>query len=66
MTRHTMSRHDNSWFDTLSDNDLIDYCHKPPKDCEFNELRIAASVLAIRASYWKSALEHVKEENRLK
>jgi len=46
-----MSRHDNSWFVTLTDKELIEYCRNPPKDCEFTELKIAADILAIRYKY---------------
>jgi len=51
LTRHNMSRHDNSWFVTLTDKELIEYCRNPPKDCEFTELKIAADILAIRYKY---------------
>lgn len=35
-------------FLTMSTQELIDYCKKPPKDCEWNELRTATEVLAGR------------------
>jgi len=57
LTRHNMSRHDNSWFVTLTDKELIEYCRNPPKDCEFTELKIAADILAIRYENLLDGLE---------
>jgi tRNA U34 2-thiouridine synthase MnmA/TrmU len=48
--RFEMSRHDHSYFLTLTDKELIEYCCNPPKDCEFNELKEAAHILAMRYS----------------
>ena len=57
-----MNKHDNSWFDTLTDQELIDYCRKPPKDCEFTELKIAADILATRYKWLRAAKRDTPEK----
>lgn len=43
-----LMRYDEAYILSLTDSELIDLCRNPPTDLEFNELRIAADVLADR------------------
>ena len=52
-----MPHYDEAYILSLTDSELIDLCRNPPSDLEFNELRIAADVLADRYKYALTMLD---------
>jgi len=52
-----MTHYDEAYILSLTDSELIDLCRNPPSDLEFNELRIAADVLADRYKYALTMLD---------
>lgn len=53
----TATHYDEAYILSLTDSELIDLCRNPPSDLEFNELRIAADVLADRYKYALTMLD---------
>lgn len=53
----TATHYDEAYILSLTDAELIALCSKPPADLEFNELRIAADVLADRYKYALTMLD---------
>lgn len=51
------THYDEAYILSLSDAELIALCSKPPADLEFNELRVAADVLADRYKYALTMLD---------
>ena len=54
------THHTKEFFDELSLKELIEYTRSPPRDCEFNELKLAAERLADEAKKLKIAVAKLK------